>query len=69
MAKAGEMVDLAQRFRQALAEKAEKEAGAKEALDWMDADMEAELVKIGIVSPVTKATAGALYYQELSRQV
>ncbi len=71
MAKAGEMVQLAERFRQALAERAAAgqaggEAGAE---DWMDADMEAELISMGIASPVTKASAGALYHRELSRQV
>lgn len=65
MAKAGDMVQLAERFRQALAEK----AGTPEGTDRMDADMEAELISMGIASPVTKATAGALYHRELSRQV
>lgn len=65
MAKAGDMVQLAERFRQALAEK----AGTSEGTAWMDADMEAELISMGIASPVTKATAGALYHRELSRQV
>ena len=65
MAKAREMVQLAERFRQALAEQA-GEVGAE---DWMDADMEAELISMGIASPVTKASAGALYHRELSRQV
>ncbi len=65
MAKAGDMVQLAERFRQALAER----AGTSEGTDWMDADMEAELISMGIASPVTKASAGALYHRELSRQV
>jgi ESCRT-II complex subunit VPS36 len=65
MAKAGDMVQLAERFRQALAEK----AGTTEGVDRMDADMEAELISMGIASPVTKASAGALYHRELSRQV
>lgn len=34
----------------------------------MDAQLEEDLVAMGIASPVTKATAGALYQQELSRQ-
>lgn len=37
--------------------------------EWMDADMETELISMGIASPVTKASAGALYHRELSRQV
>lgn len=65
MAKAGEMVLLAERFRQALAEKGR----SSEAPDQMDADMEAELLSMGIASPVTKASAGAQYHRELSRQV
>ena len=71
MAKAGEMVQLAERFRQALAERAAAgQAGVESgAEDWMDADMEAELISMGIASPVTKASAGALYHRELSRQV
>ena len=35
---------------------------------YMDAQLEEDLVAMGIASPVTKATAGALYQQELSRQ-
>lgn len=71
MAKAGEMVQLAERFRQALAERAAagQDGGEAGAEDWMDADMEAELISMGIASPVTKASAGALYHRELSRQV
>ncbi len=34
----------------------------------MDAQLEDDLAAMGIASPVTKATAGALYHQELSRQ-
>ena len=37
--------------------------------DHMDASMEADLISMGIASPVTKATSGALYHRELSRQV
>ena len=131
MARAGEMVQLAERFRQALAERAAAEgevreppqavhaeggcaclcgrarlgreplglcmqrryaclgmaagrlhahASAKTRVtpaaeqgapheEWMDADMETELISMGIASPVTKASAGALYHRELSRQV
>ena len=31
--------------------------------------MESELIKMGIASPVTKSVAGAMYHQQLSRQV
>ena len=68
MALAGDMVQLAERFREALAERARTgEASSKE--DHMDASMEADLISMGIASPVTKATSGALYHRELSRQV
>ena len=67
MALAGDMVQLAERFREALAERARAGEGAPE--DAMDASMEADLISMGISSPVTKATSGALYHRELSRQV
>ena len=77
MAKAAEMVDLAERFRITMAaqRKAAQQdsAGAEqpdaEAQQWMDTEMQAELVNMGIASPVTKAESGARYHQELSRQV
>ena len=37
--------------------------------EMLDAEMESELIKMGIASPVTKSVAGALYHQQLSRQV
>ena len=67
MALAGDMVQLAERFREALAEQARLAGGTPE--DHMDASMEADLISMGIASPVTKATSGALYHRELSRQV
>ena len=67
MALAGDMVQLAERFREALAERARAGEGAPE--DAMDASMEADLISMGISSPVTKATSGPLYLRELSRQV
>ena len=67
MALAGDMVQLAERFREALAEQARVAGGTPE--DHMDASMEADLISMGIASPVTKATSGALYHRELSRQV
>ena len=77
MAKAAEMVDLAERFRTTMAaqRKAAQQGseGAQqadpEAQQWMDTEMQAELVDMGIASPVTKAETGAKYHQELSRQV
>ncbi|CAK0763346.1 hypothetical protein CVIRNUC_003048 [Coccomyxa viridis] len=67
MALAGDMVQLAERFREALAEQARLAGGTPE--DHMDASMEADLISMGIASPVTKATSGALYHRELSRQL
>lgn len=77
MAKAAEMVDLAERFRSTMA--AQRKAGQQgsegteqadaEAQQWMDTEMQAELVNMGIAGPVTKAESGAHYHQELSRQV
>ncbi|DBB08546.1 TPA: hypothetical protein ACH3X3_008685 [Trebouxia sp. C0006] len=77
MAKAAEMVELAERFRTTMA--AQKKAAQQEgegaqptdpdAQQWMDSEMQAELVHMGIASPVTKAETGARYHQELARQL
>ncbi|PWA76881.1 hypothetical protein CTI12_AA230120 [Artemisia annua] len=69
MSKAKEMVMLAEKMRQKLlsgsssqADATNDEMGSKEEMqDW--------LLSVGIVSPVTKESAGALYHQELSRQL
>lgn len=69
MGKAQDMVTLAERFRErssAGGSGVDRAASGDEA---MDADMENELISLGIASPVTKTTAGALYHQQLSRQV
>ena len=66
MAKAREMVQLAEKFRGTLAGKGGAEAPEGETLD---ADMQRQLLEIGIASPVTRELAGALYHQQLSRQV
>lgn len=62
MAKAQEMVQLAEKFRETLASK----GGEAES---SDIDMQRELIEMGIASPVTKDTAGARYHQQLSGQV
>ena len=62
MGKAQDMVTLAERFRG-------KSGADRDSEEAMDADMENELISLGIASPVTKTTAGALYHQQLSRQV
>ncbi|KAJ4720497.1 vacuolar protein sorting-associated protein 36-like [Melia azedarach] len=70
MNKAKEMVMLAEKMRQKLLSGSgsqtnstnEEEMGSKEEMqDW--------LLSVGIVSPVTKESAGALYHQQLSRQL
>ena len=66
MGKAQEMVTLAERFRGKSTNSADSKGSSEEV---MDADMENELIALGIASPVTKSTAGALYHQQLARQV
>ncbi|XP_076891450.1 vacuolar protein sorting-associated protein 36-like isoform X1 [Bidens hawaiensis] len=70
MNKAKDMVALAEKMRQKLLSGSssqanaanDEEMGSKEEMqDW--------LLSVGIVSPVTKESAGALYHQELSRQL
>ncbi|XP_051124051.1 vacuolar protein sorting-associated protein 36 [Andrographis paniculata] len=70
MSKAKEMVMLAEKMRSKLlsgtnnqgSETNDDEMGTKEEMqDW--------LLSVGIVSPVTKESAGALYHQQLSRQL
>ncbi|KAJ7949459.1 vacuolar protein sorting-associated protein 36 [Quillaja saponaria] len=69
MSKAKEMVMLAEKMRQKLlsgpnsqSDKTSDEMGSKEEMqDWF--------LSVGIVSPVTKESAGALYHQQLSRQL
>ena len=64
--KAKEMMELAEKMRQKLLTNQsncnDEEMGSKQ-------DMQDLLLSVGIVSPVTKETAGALYHQQLSRQV
>lgn len=68
--KAKEMVMLAEKMRQKLLSGSTSQAGGpndeemgskQEMQDW--------LLSVGIVSPVTKESAGALYHQQLCRQV
>ncbi|CAK9184063.1 unnamed protein product [Ilex paraguariensis] len=70
MSKAKEMVMLAEKMRLKLLSGSnnqssstnDEEMGSKEEMqDW--------LLSVGIVSPVTKESAGALYHQQLSRQL
>ncbi|XVF24576.1 hypothetical protein REPUB_Repub13aG0139800 [Reevesia pubescens] len=70
MSKAKEMVLLAEKMRQKLLSGTnsqtsgtnDEDLGSKEEMqDW--------LLSVGIISPVTKESAGALYHQQLSRQL
>ncbi|PPD67101.1 hypothetical protein GOBAR_DD36017 [Gossypium barbadense] len=70
MSKAKEMVMLAEKMRQKLLSGTssqtsgtnDEDMGSKEEMqDW--------LLSVGIISPVTKESAGALYHQQLSRQL
>ncbi|KAL4422699.1 hypothetical protein ABPG75_008896 [Micractinium tetrahymenae] len=65
MRKAEEMVQLAQYFRERVA--ARREGG--EPGEELDAETALDLANLGIVSPVTRDTAGSLYFQELARQL
>lgn len=65
------MVSLAEKMRQKLLSAPsssqngsgdDEEMGSKE-------EMQQWMLSVGIISPVTKESAGALYHQELSRQV
>jgi ESCRT-II complex subunit VPS36 len=63
--KAKEMMELAKMRQKLLTNQSNsnnEEMGSKQ-------DMQDLLLSVGIVSPVTKETAGALYHQQLSRQV
>lgn len=69
MSKAKEMVMLAEKMRLKLlsapsqaGSSNDEELGSKE-------EMQEWLLSVGIVSPVTKESAGALYHQQLSRQL
>ncbi|KAE8647281.1 vacuolar protein sorting-associated protein 36 [Cucumis sativus] len=70
MSKAKEMVMLAEKMRQKLLAGTNSQSGStnddevaskEEIQDW--------LLSVGIISPVTKESAGALYHQQLSRQL
>ena len=77
MAKAAEMVELAEKFRTTMAAQRKaaqqgqigSEQADPDAQHWMDTEMQAELINLGIASPVTRAETGARYHLELSRQV
>eukprot|EP00210_Caulerpa_lentillifera_P004173 g3979.t1 len=64
MSKAQEMVKLAEKFRSSLSQ-----VPGSDQEDLLDQEMITEMISMGITSPVTKETAGALYHEELSRQL
>ncbi|CAN6464505.1 unnamed protein product [Victoria cruziana] len=69
MGKAKDMVLLAEKMRvKLLAGPSATNASTDEEMG-SNQDMQDWLLSVGIVSPVTKETAGALYHQQLSRQL
>nr|GFB73891.1 vacuolar protein sorting-associated protein 36 [Tanacetum cinerariifolium] len=69
MSKAKEMVMLAEKMRQKLLSGSSSQADATNDEMGSKEEMQEWLLSVGIVSPVTKESAGALYHQELSRQL
>ncbi|XP_004306435.1 PREDICTED: vacuolar protein sorting-associated protein 36 [Fragaria vesca subsp. vesca] len=70
MSKAKEMVMLAEKMRQKLLSSSTSQSSAAEDGELgSKQDMQDWLLSVGIVSPVTKESAGALYHQQLSRQL
>ena len=61
------MVHLAERFRGTLGSAESQDGGSND--EKLDAEVQAELVNLGLASPVTKEASGALYHQQLARQV
>ncbi|XP_009122551.2 LOW QUALITY PROTEIN: vacuolar protein sorting-associated protein 36 [Brassica rapa] len=70
MSKAKEMVSLAEKMRQKLlsAPSSQNGGGDDEEMGSKE-EMQQWMLSVGIISPVTKESAGALYHQELSRQL
>lgn len=62
-----ELVTLAERFRATLSRRKDGSIEGEDGEAQMA--MEEELISLGIVSPVTKDTAGKSYHKELSRQL
>ncbi|KAK1280976.1 Vacuolar protein sorting-associated protein 36 [Acorus gramineus] len=69
MSKAKEMVMLAEKMRAKLISGSTTQASAANDEEMGSKDMQEWLLSVGIVSPVTKESAGALYHQQLSRQL
>ncbi|OAY65418.1 Vacuolar protein sorting-associated protein 36 [Ananas comosus] len=69
MSKAKEMVQLAEKMRLKLLSNSTAQANSNDEEMGSKQDMQDWLLSVGIVSPVTKESAGALYHQQLSRQL
>eukprot|EP00250_Pteridium_aquilinum_P007508 c17207_g1_i1 orf=264-1568(-) len=70
MSKAKEMVVLAEKMRAKLLAAPNEQAGSTDEDDTGSRqEMQDWMLSVGIASPVTKETAGALYHQQLSRQL
>jgi len=67
--KAKEMMQLAEKMRLKLLMNSSTESNSNDEEMGSKQDMQDLLLSVGIVSPVTKETAGALYHQQLSLQV
>lgn len=62
-------MELAEKMRQKLLTNSSAQSNSNDEEMGSKQDMQDWLLSVGIVSPVTKETAGALYHQQLSRQV
>nr|GMC91061.1 vacuolar protein sorting-associated protein 36 [Ipomoea batatas] len=69
MSKAKEMVMLAEKMRLKLLSSSSSHTGTNDEDLGTKEEMQDWLLSVGIASPVTKESAGALYHQQLSRQV
>jgi len=69
MSKAKEMMQLAEKMRLKLLTNSSAESNSNDEEMGSKQDMQDLLLSVGIVSPVTKETAGALYHQQLSLQL
>ena len=73
MAKAKEMVTLAEHLAAAATRRGRttdsSDASGSDASDAETTEMDAMMLSMGIASPVTRETAGALYHQQLARQL
>jgi ESCRT-II complex subunit VPS36 len=67
--KAKEMMQLAENMRLKLLTNSSTQSNSGDEEMGSKQDMQDWLLSVGIVSPVTKETAGALYHQQLSLQV